>query len=694
MRILVLTSCTGEKAVDHPRRLTLADFQHGREHVRRREHELGDLLRPAEQLYTGQQHVRLLRGVRQLRQAVNEPGTLRLDLYIVSAGYGLVPADQPLAPYEATFQGMPRAEVRRWAEELGLPHAVGTLLGQPFDLGIVLLGDAYLDACGLSNDLALGGPTLVLCGAGAVRRLPRIASLRPVVLKEEHTRRFGAGLVALKGEVAARILGAIAHDRAFVDRVVAPCVPVLELIDDGRSRHQHRPPIVVPNPVADRVVEIPVTWWEQSRQRQLRYFIPDWDDRVDPDFDFAEERHSGGRPSWSNEVYAHQLYDTPNYDGILVSRTVIEKPASKLQAIEAAGGMHRYLRVPSEFPILGDCGAFNYVERDVPPYTTAGIIDYYTRVGVDLGVSIDHLIFTRDPVERRRRYELTIQNAEDFIREHRARGLHWEPVGAIQGWDENTYAAAARAYAAMGYSYIAVGGLVRRGDRDLLGIVEAVRAKIPSDMRMHLFGIGRFHLATSLVELGVTSMDSASHLRRAWLRSDQNLFTTRGWYSALRIPFADPQRSLRARRLITSGACTEERLVRLEQNCLEGVRRYAGRCIPLTESLVDTLTEYDGLIHTGRSSTADDRTRLSATRRRIRRTLEDRPWEACTCAICRACGVEIAIFRGNNRNRRRGFHNVYVFYDLLGRVLDGESVPWPDCGNASGTSSQLALFPA
>jgi hypothetical protein len=32
------------------------------------------------------------------------------------------------------------------------------------------------------------------------------------------------------------------------------------------------------------------------------------------------------------------------------------------------------------------------------------------------------------------------------------------------------------------------------------------------------------------------------------------------------------------------------------------------------------------------------------------------------------------IFRGNNRNRRRGFHNTYVFYRLMQRALAGEEV--------------------
>jgi len=63
-------------------------------------------------------------------------------------------------------------------------------------------------------------------------------------------------------------------------------------------------------------------------------------------------------------------------------------------------------------------------------------------------------------------------------------------------------------------------------------------------------------------------------------------------------------------------------------------------------------------------------------RERICRTLEDRPWEKCPCDICKRWGIEIVIFRGNNRNRRRGFHNTYVFYQIIGRVLAGGTFPW------------------
>ena len=153
----------------------------------------------AEKLYSGQQHIRLMRGVAAVREGA---AGANLSLWIVSAGYGLVRSDQMLAPYEATFSGMSLRQVAEWSQKLGLPKDVKRALSSPYDIGIVLLGDSYLAACSLGSDLALGGPTVFLCAKGSAARVPRVEGARVVQLGIDDTRRYGAGLVALKGEIA------------------------------------------------------------------------------------------------------------------------------------------------------------------------------------------------------------------------------------------------------------------------------------------------------------------------------------------------------------------------------------------------------------------------------------------------------------------------------------------------------------
>jgi hypothetical protein len=405
----------------------------------------------------------------------------------------------------------------------------------------------------------------------------------------------------------------------------------------------------------DEVIKLPATW---PKTRRVKYFIPEWNDQVDPDYDFLTDTHSGGRGDWSNQTYAHQMFSSPNYDGILISKVVAEQGKKKKQRINAMG-VHRFLRVPRSFPIMGDCGAFGYINDDVPPYTTNEIIDYYTRLGFDYGVSLDHLIVKATMGQAQERYDLTIHNAEVFLREHQAGGYPWVPIGAVQGWDPASYAEAARQYVAMGYKYIALGGLIRSSTKNVLALLDAVHAVVPAGIGLHLFGLARISHMKQFSDYGVVSVDSASLLRRAWMGSDANYLTHEGkYYGAIRVPQAT--KSFRAKRMVQEGRATAEQVAALDQRCMQALRDYdKGRLS--VESVLCALSEYDAL----RDAESTDA---------MRRTLEDKPWRRCPCEICRAVGIQVVIFRGNNRNRRRGFHNTYVFYRLLQRALAGEAI--------------------
>ncbi len=56
-----------------------------------------------------------------------------------------------------------------------------------------------------------------------------------------------------------------------------------------------------------------------------------------------------------------------------------------------------------------------------------------------------------------------------------------------------------------------------------------------------------------------------------------------------------------------------------------------------------------------------------------RETLEAAPWRECGCDVCEALGYHVILFRGAERNRRRGLHNVWVFYRRLLRELGIET---------------------
>jgi hypothetical protein len=680
MKIQVITSCTGEKLHSNDRQLTRGDFEHLHEPeiFGAREEELRNLSTPAEDLYTGQQHLRLMNGIRQLRDKSGEDS---VDLFILSAGYGLVLGGRRLAPYECTFQGMKTAELKGWAEHLRVNADARQVFATPADLTLVLLGDSYLRALSLSEEIEFASPTLFFASEKARAHVRGRGIIRVVPLSNREAKRFSCGLVGLKGELGRRMLGQIgAHGKAFIADLFEPAADVLSLLESEIQAPQKKSKTARPNPEVDHVIRIPNSWWQKPHREKLMYFIPEWDDLVDPDYDFGRDIHSGGVGDWSNEVYAHQMYPEPNYDGILISKVVAEKSKGKKKRINDLG-VHRFLRVPREFPIMGDCGAFGYIQKEVPPYTTSEILDYYTRLDFDYGVSIDHLIVTSTQSQRESRYELTINNADEFLKEHKRRGLQWVPIGAVQGWDPKSYAEAARRYVAMGYKYIALGGLVRTSTPEILRVLEAVHQVVPATVSVHLFGLARIRALGDFAKLGVRSVDSASFLRRAWMGTGQNYLTLEGsMYAAIRIPEAG--KSFRAKRMVSESRAAAGKVEKLEAACLRAVRDYdAGRMS--VEAALDVIEEYDRLITPDRND----------TRPLLRRTLEAMPWKECPCDICRRDGVEVIIFRGNNRNRRRGFHNTYTFYRIIQKVLAGEDVNFGwERGGAD--TLQPSLFPS
>ncbi len=203
--ILVVTSCTSLKALG-----------------------AGDPPVPAERLYIGEQHRRLMRGVTSFRAASTR---FDLDLRIVSAGHGLVRGDQLLGFYDMSFAGLGGATIERRAEALGIPVDVADLLSKPAALILLLLGDDYMRASGLRPGSALGGPALAFGGAALARRFGGSSPLKVVPAGKAEARRFSCGLVGLKGELGGQLLELLARRPDLVPHLAAADLDVLALLD-------------------------------------------------------------------------------------------------------------------------------------------------------------------------------------------------------------------------------------------------------------------------------------------------------------------------------------------------------------------------------------------------------------------------------------------------------------------------------
>ena len=165
-----------------------------------------------------------------------------------------------------------------------------------------------------------------------------------------------------------------------------------------------------------------------------------------------------------------------------------------------------------------------------------------------------------------------------------------------------------------------------------------------------MFGVSRANLVAQFTNLGITSGDSASPLRQAWLAAKDNYYTEDRAYAAIRIPSVKEQRA--STDLVKGSEASYTDLLDAEDAALSAIRKYANKNIGLPKALVE-IKQFNSLL--GERKNKDPH-----LLERYKETLKDRPWEKCGCQICSEIGIEVIIFRGGNRNRRRGFHNLWT----------------------------------
>ena len=102
---------------------------------------LRDFVKPAAEMYGGS-----FRKVREMAETLGR--CMPADLYILSARYGLIRADEPVVPYEATLNGLGAAEVERWAEARGVWDKAAELLGGRYGMAVAFLPGNYARALG------------------------------------------------------------------------------------------------------------------------------------------------------------------------------------------------------------------------------------------------------------------------------------------------------------------------------------------------------------------------------------------------------------------------------------------------------------------------------------------------------------------------------------------------------------------
>lgn len=404
----------------------------------------------------------------------------------------------------------------------------------------------------------------------------------------------------------------------------------------------------------------------------MKFFFPDSQDLVDPSFNFSTEKRNDLRIRQRDDLYAHEIFPSAPYDGMLVSRAIVEGAGGTAgrytlgqQRRFYAEGVREFLRLPHHLSIMGDCGAFSYVKEKEPPVTVEQVIRFYEESGFDSGASVDHVILeynaawdssapgvTPVPEDCIRRQEITLELAREFLQQSRRQKVRFEPLGVAQGWSPRSYARAVSALQKMGYTYVALGGMVPLKSHEIMSVLEAVSEKRRPHTRLHLFGVTRLDHVREFASHGVVSFDSTSPLRQAFKDDRDNYYVHDRTYVAIRVPQVDVNPKMKIK--VLSGEVNQGDAFRLEARCLNALADF-DRGKHRREDLLQVLHEYQQLFGAERKSNSAAYEEL----------LREKPWKKCPCDICRELGIHVVIFRGAERNRRRGFHNLFVTYETL-----------------------------
>jgi hypothetical protein len=442
----------------------------------------------------------------------------------------------------------------------------------------------------------------------------------------------------------------------------------------------------------------------------VKFLYSDTQDYVDPDYDFELDEHKPGRRRYWDDRYAHELMEETPYDGLLVSMSAIKAAkgvsaskgrysAAEEQRLQRVGA-RKFLRFDGiqhrDKMLMGDCGAFAYADQPKPAYSPEEVVEFYANAEFTHGCHPDHIIFnfmpdnpSRQSAECRvaetgglpgasigQRFDVTLANAREFLRYVGEEGNPFEPIGVVQGWSPESMAEAAAELEAMGYRYLAIGGLVPLKTPEIHLVLQAIRARIRSSTAIHLLGFAKADQIHEFTKYGVASFDSTSPLIRAFKDARRNYYLPGEggkleYFAAIRIPQAiENTRMVQA---IKRGTLNATDLQIEEQVALAAIRGFDKGDVGLEEA-TKYLSRYQGFMNLVLEENPEKLANLNLkTASAIEGTLRAAPWKRCRCSICRAIGVEVIIFRSANRNRRRGFHNLGVYHSHVRQILESQS---------------------
>ncbi|RKU11989.1 hypothetical protein C6501_11830 [Candidatus Poribacteria bacterium] len=161
-------------------------------------------------MYTGQQHQRLMEGLKQFRTRY---GKSVIDVAIISAKYGLLSEKKVIEPYNLTFSGLKNGDLLERSNNLRIHEDVETLIID-YDLVFFLLGKEYVQVLQLPFQVRDSVTQIFLLGDTHKKIIVEhdLSNIHFVPAGESLRHKLHTNFTALKGVVFKKLCEAVCRD--------------------------------------------------------------------------------------------------------------------------------------------------------------------------------------------------------------------------------------------------------------------------------------------------------------------------------------------------------------------------------------------------------------------------------------------------------------------------------------------------
>ena len=186
-----------------------------------------------------------------------------------------------------------------------------------------------------------------------------------------------------------------------------------------------------------------------------------------------------------------------------------EQPAGWLTSLT-----YKRKGLPTGKPMIYDCGAWSYKDKEIPPVDAYSVADLYLEYALPgtMCIAPDHMLIPGCDVLGRRIWNKT--QAREFLRVC-PEGM--TPMATIHGMDDDERVHHALELLDMGYKHLSLGGMAARASQPKI-VVEAVEwvRSITDGAWLHVLGLSSPTYLKKWDEFGVDSCDGSSHFKQAF----------------------------------------------------------------------------------------------------------------------------------------------------------------------------------